>query len=63
MREPPLLTLDQAAAYLGVTTRWMRRAVEQRTVPYVKVGRWVRFDQADLEAYLAAQRVEAVSEA
>jgi excisionase family DNA binding protein len=62
VRERPLLSIEEAAAYLGVTPRWMRRAVERRTLPHIKLGRLVRFDQADLEAYLAEQRVEPAGE-
>ncbi|WP_050897244.1 helix-turn-helix domain-containing protein [Patulibacter medicamentivorans] len=53
-----LCTLHEAAAYLGVTERWMRRAVVERRLPFVKVGRLVRFDVVDLDAYIASQRVE-----
>lgn len=54
-----LLTIDEAAAHLGVTRRWVRRAVEERRLPYYKLGVLVRFDAADLDAYLDAGRVEA----
>jgi excisionase family DNA binding protein len=53
-----LLDIAQAADRLGVTPRFMRRLVFERRVPYIKVGKFVRFEPADLEAWLAAHRVE-----
>lgn len=58
-QNPRLLDVDSAASYLGVTPRWVRRAVAERRIPHVKVGRYVRFDPADLKAYLERQRVPA----
>lgn len=55
--EQRLLDPCEAAEYLGTTERWMRRAVAHDYLPYVKMGpRLVRFDLADLDAYIAAQR-------
>ena len=56
-----LLDVDQAAAHLAVTPRFIRRLVAQRRVPYLKVGRFIRFDVADLDDWLDACRVESVS--
>jgi excisionase family DNA binding protein len=55
-----LLDIDAAAARLGVTPRYIRHAIAQRTIPHIKVGRLVRFDPADLDAYVTANRREAV---
>jgi excisionase family DNA binding protein len=37
----------------------VRRLVAERRVPYVKVGRFVRFHRSDLEEYVAANRYDA----
>ena len=55
------LDIDGAAEYLSVTPRWMRRAVLEKTIPYIKLGLLVRFDRADLDAYLTEARHEALS--
>jgi excisionase family DNA binding protein len=59
----PLLDPDAAAERLGVSVRWIRRAVAERRLPFIKVGRFVRFRPADLDAYIAAQLVPAGGEA
>jgi len=57
-----LLDVAAAAARLRVTERWMRRAVVERRIPFVKVGRFVRFRPADLDRYIERQSVPAVGE-
>ena len=54
-----LLTPQEAADRLGTSLRFMRRLVFQRRIPYVKVGRHVRIATRDLDAFIAAGRVEA----
>jgi excisionase family DNA binding protein len=58
-----LLTLEEAAVYLTVTPRFMRRLVFERRIAHVKVGRFVRFERADLDAFLTAGRIEATGAA
>lgn len=52
-------TLDnaQAAAYLGCTSKTLRAWVGQRRVPFIRVGRLVRFRRSDLDAWLEARLV------
>jgi len=54
-----LLPIDEAAARLGTTARFLRRLVAERRIPYFKIGRHVRFRVADLDSFIAAGRVEA----
>jgi excisionase family DNA binding protein len=54
-----LLTVEDAADRLGTSARFVRRLVFQRRIPYVKVGRHVRIAASDLDAFIAAGRVEA----
>lgn len=56
-----LVDIDAAAQYLAVTPRMVRRLVAQRRVPYLKVGKFVRFDPVDLDAWLDDCRVESVT--
>lgn len=55
----PLLTPDEAAAYLRLAVRQLQQWRWLQTGPaYTKVGRAVRYWQSDLDAWLKAQRVE-----
>jgi excisionase family DNA binding protein len=55
------LTLLEAAAYLNVTERFMRRVVSERKVRFYKLGKFLRFDSADLDA-LATEHGVAVDD-
>jgi excisionase family DNA binding protein len=55
----PPVDIDGAAEYLGTTKRHVRRLIYEKALPYYKVGRLVRLAVEDLDAYLAARRVEA----
>ena len=54
----PLIDMNQAAERLGVTTRFIRRLVDERRIPFHKIGRYVRFDPADLDHFAIQGRVE-----
>lgn len=55
-----LLTIEEAAERLGVTPRMIRRLTTSRRLPFVKVGRLVRFREADLVEFVEAWTVPAV---
>ena len=52
-----LLDYEAAAHYLCTTPRHVRELWAKRHVAAVKVGRHVRFIQADLDAFIATNRV------
>ena len=56
--KPILFEIDQAADYLNVSVRMIRRMVEEKGVAYIKIGKLIRIDKRDIDAYLAAQRIE-----
>jgi excisionase family DNA binding protein len=53
-----LLTIEEAAGYLGRNVHYVRRLVAGREIAFHKVGHLLRFDVRDLDAHLAAGRVE-----
>jgi len=56
---PQLLIVDQLAEKLGVTRRHVRRLVTERRVPFLRVGRFIRFHPADIARWLDRARVAA----
>lgn len=54
---PALLDVSALADRLGVTERFVRRLVAERRVPFVKLGKFVRFDPRDIESWLEEARV------
>ena len=55
-----LLDTDDVAKVLRVTPRHVRRLVAERRIPFVKAGRFVRFDPGELDIWLDEQRVDVV---
>jgi len=53
-----LLTVEEAAERLGTSTRFVRRLIFERRIAFVKMGRHVRITPVDLDAYVAAGRVD-----
>lgn len=43
-----------AAAYLGITQRQLRRAVEGRKIAFTRMGRDIRFTREQLDAFVEA---------
>jgi excisionase family DNA binding protein len=56
---PLLLDVEGVADVLGVSVRHIRRLVAERRIPYVKWGRYLRFDPAELDRWIDGARVAA----
>ena len=53
-----MLTVDQAAERLGTTPRFIRRLRAERRIAVIKLGKHIRIDSNDLDAYITASRQE-----
>jgi excisionase family DNA binding protein len=51
-----LLTVQEASRYLAVSVSTLYGWVWRRSIPFVKIGRAVRFDLRDLEAFIEASK-------
>ena len=58
MRE--LLTTEQAAEILKIKPGTLRSWVSQRKIPYVKLGRLVRFDKNAIENFIEQNSIDAI---
>lgn len=56
-----LVNVREAAQTLGVSVSTLYGWVWQRRIPFVKLGRSLRFHSADLDNLIAANRVESRS--
>lgn len=50
----PLMNATQAAELLGVPPSWLLAQARRRAVPHVRLGRYVRFREVDIEQLIAA---------
>jgi excisionase family DNA binding protein len=51
-----LLNISEVAEMLGVDVRHIRRLVHERRIPYIKWGHLLRFDPAELAAWIDIHR-------
>ena len=53
------LTTQQAAEYLGCSRAFLDqdRVTRLHAIPYSRLGRHIRYDRNDLDAYLVSQKV------
>ena len=57
-RLPGLLTTEQVADLTGLSKETLAQwRSQKRGIPYLKIGRSVRYDSADVHQYLAGCRV------
>ncbi len=58
-RPAQLVNVSEAAQFLAVSPSTLYGWVWQRRISFIKVGRAVRFDMADLELFVAENRIRA----
>ena len=55
-----LLNVEEAAQYLGLQVETVYKKARLRELPYVKVGRALRFDVEALERFIAEHTIETI---
>ena len=58
MVKPNLFDVAGAADYMNINPRQVRRMIEQRSIPVIKIGKHVRIAQADIDSYLKSNTRE-----
>jgi excisionase family DNA binding protein len=51
-----LLTIEEIAERLSVPPSWVAQSARDGRIPHVRLGRYVRFNWPDVEAWLVDQR-------
>jgi excisionase family DNA binding protein len=59
--EKRLLNVKEAALYIGSTPGTMYQRVHDGSIPFVKIGRSVRFDKLDLDAFIEQKKSESMN--
>jgi excisionase family DNA binding protein len=54
----PLLDVEELAQWLGVEQGFVRRLIAERRVPFVKIGKFVRFDPDEIRAWVDGRSVQ-----
>lgn len=56
-----LISVEQLADELAVSVRYVRRIIAERRIPYVKVGHLIRFERDEVDRWVEANRVNALT--
>ena len=57
---PRLVTVNDAAKYLAVSVSTLYGWVYQRRIPFVKVGRALRFEVTELDDFIRRNRTQSL---
>ena len=57
IKQYDLMTVKETAQYLGVAEKTLYTKIGLRQIPFLKVGRLVKFDRQALNEWLKAQMV------
>ena len=57
MPSEPLLNINKAASYLGLSRAWLYVLVDRRAIPHYRIGRRVLFRTADLDRFVDERAV------
>ncbi|MCM8771345.1 MAG: helix-turn-helix domain-containing protein [Candidatus Omnitrophica bacterium] len=57
-----LITVEELAKYLNLNPHTIYIWVEQKKIPFIKIGRMVRFDLIEIEEWLASKKTEITEE-
>lgn len=56
-----LFTIHEIAEYTGLSVRTLHRMVSQRRIPFVKMGRLIKFDRRAMDAWIERHSVKPLS--
>ena len=56
--EPRLLGVREAAAYLGSTVWAIRTLVWEEQIPYIRIGKRLLIDRADLDNFVDRHKIQ-----
>ncbi len=52
MEQERLIDINEMASILGVKRSWLYRRTWKKKIPYIKVGKYVRFDKKEVIEFL-----------
>lgn len=57
----PLLDVPELATELRVKPDWIYKKTADRSIPFIKVGRFIKFKKSEIDAWLVEQSVRPLS--
>ncbi len=60
-KDDSLLGVKELAEYIGVSIQWVYERVQLKEIPYIKVGKHLRFRKSDIDGWLDSLKVPPMS--
>lgn len=57
-KEPKLMNTPEAAEHLGIKESRLRTAVRRNELPFMRVGRLIRFERQHLDRWIESQHLD-----
>lgn len=57
-----LLSIDEVADILGISSVTVRRLKDGRKIPFYKIGGSIKFQMTDIQEYILSHRVDPINE-
>lgn len=55
--EETIFTPETLAEYLGVPLSWVYKQTFLKTIPYLKIGKYIRFKRTDIDKWIKTQTI------
>jgi len=55
--EKRLFTIKEASEYLGISIKGLYHMVEKMQIPFIKIGKRLKFDKIDLDTWIEKYKV------
>ena len=53
-----LLSIEEVAKLLSVKVSWIRSLVFKKQIPYLKIGKHIRFSTTEIEKWVEERRIQ-----
>lgn len=60
--DPAIFTPEELAEYMKVDLSWVYKQSQYGTLPYFKIGKYLRFKKADIDRAISKATIQASSE-
>lgn len=57
-----LLTIKEASTFLNIKEKTLYSLAAKKEIPHYRIGKIIRFNQGELDAWMQSKKVEAVKE-
>ena len=57
VQDDEIFTVESLCRYIGVSTNWVYERTSRAEIPFLKVGRFVRFRKSDIDHWMSTHKI------